>query len=127
MQPPTSVPFYCVIFTDSLSVLKNSYKCFSIMVGFDTDTPGCLKNHHTLWKVCYYISQPSALLLMPAVHPHQALKDTGQCSPWPASRVKSRNSPSAPLSHARGLAESIHMRLQSRNELKTICNLSNSS
>lgn len=96
-QPPTSMLFHCVIFTDLLSVLKNSYKCFSIMVGFDTDTPGCLQSHHTPWKVCYYISQPTALVLMPVVHQEHAPEDTGLVQPltwmWKAGTARVFHSP----------------------------------
>lgn len=56
--------------------LKIATNIFSVMVGFDTDMPGCLKNHHTPWKVCYYISQPTALVLVPVVHQEHAPEDT---------------------------------------------------
>lgn len=51
------------------------------MAGFETGTPGCPKNHHTPWKVCYYISQPTALVLMPAVHRELAPEETGLVQP----------------------------------------------
>lgn len=61
--------------------LKIATNIFALTAGFDTDTPGCLKNHHTPWKVCYYISQPTALVLMPVVRQEHAPEDTGLVQP----------------------------------------------
>lgn len=61
--------------------LKIATNVFPIRVGFDTDTTGCLKNHHTPWKVCSYISQPTALVLMPVVHREHDPEDTGLVQP----------------------------------------------
>lgn len=76
------------------------------MVGFDTSTSGCLKNHEGPWKVCYYISQPTCLVPMPVAH----WEDTRLVQPFTWTWGEKQNSHSVSLSSKCGLAESARMR-----------------
>lgn len=116
-QPPASTRFHYVTLTVLLSVLKNSYDFFPLWLWYRNFWLS--QNHHTPWKVCYYISQPTCLVQMPVARWGDVSEDKTLVQPFtPGSWVKSRNSHSISLSSKCGLAESTCVRPLEQEQLE---------